>query len=110
MKLKDLEKAGVFTPTDGVKKNITWKNREGQEFNFDVFVQRSSYGMVERILLAEDVKSRSALTISECVLFGAAGEKMTYEQAYQLEKSFAKKLMAAIREVNKDDEEASAKN
>lgn len=113
MKLKDLEKAGGFVPVDGVKKSVTWKNRHtGEEFVFDVFVKRMSFGTMERFLVStnDDDRSRGAMTIAECILFGDAGEPMTYEQAYQLEPSLASVLMNAVTEVNTPSKEAIAKN
>lgn len=110
MKLKDLEKAGGFVSADGERKSLTWKNREGQEFTFDIFVKRTSYGLAERIALADDGESRGALSISECILFGTAGERLTYEQAFALEPSLARVFMTAIREVNERKKDDPAKN
>lgn len=112
MKLKDLEQSGGFVSPDGVRvKGLTWKNRDGEEFTFDVIVKQASYGTMERILMAAEGRSRGAITIAECLLFGDAGEQLSYEQAYALDPGLARVFMTAINGIKpKKTKEDAAKN
>lgn len=100
MKLKDLKAAGGFVSADNVKKSVTWTNTEGVEYKFDIFVRRASFGSMERLLMADDDRSKSAQHIADCVLIGELAEPMTYEDAYALEPSLAKAILEKVREVN----------
>ena len=101
MKLEEFKSAGGFVPRDLVSKKITWDRKEG-DLVFDVFVKRHSFGMIEQILGdGDDTRSRSAHYIAESIRFGDKGdEKMTYEQAFDLDPKVAGLFVAAINEVN----------
>ncbi len=106
MKLAELQNLGGFVPIEPVKVEVSWKHiPEGQEEEkvdtFDVYVRRRSFGSVERLFLSDDdERSKIARFIAESVLLGEEKEKMTYEQAYQLEPSLGKALMDAVNKVN----------
>lgn len=111
MNLKELKEAGAFVSPDHVKRSVTWTNpKTGKEHAFDVFVRRQSFGALERLLLADDDRSKSAQHIAECVLLGENAEPMSYEDAYQLEPSLARVLLVEVREVNGMAEESQPKN
>ena len=100
MKLADFKKIGGIVTREPVKKHIVWPREDG-DIDFDVFIIRHSYGMIEQIMDGEDDKSRSAHYIAECVRFGEAGnEKMTYDEAFSLDPKVAGLLVVAINEVN----------
>lgn len=110
MKFEDLKNAGALVPTDGERKTVTWKNpHTKEEFTFDIFVKRRSYGSVERIYIDDSGKAKGALTISECVLIGEAAEPISYEDAFNLEPSLASVFMKAIGEVNGDGKKRTGK-
>lgn len=100
MKLKELKAAGGFVSSDAVKRSITWTNTKGDEYTFDVFVRRASFGSMERLLMADDDRSKSAQHLADCVLIGEAAEPMSYEDAYALEPSLAKAILEQVRAVN----------
>jgi hypothetical protein len=106
MKLKELKAAGGFVSSDHVKRSITWANTNGDEYTFDIFVRRSSFGSMERLIMADDDRSKSAQHIADCVLIGENAEPMTYEDAYALEPSLAKAILEQVRAVNGGDAEA----
>jgi hypothetical protein len=109
MKLKELEAEGAFVSDEPVRKSVTWKHG-GKEDTFDILVKRSSYSDIELRLLAPDEQSRSALTISQSIVLPDDAQGFTYEQAKRIKPSLMKVLLKAVQEVNKEDEEAAAKN
>lgn len=108
MKLDQLKSRGAFITGQPVRKTITWvhadpENGEEMTDTFDVFVRRLSFGDVERIYLAGtegEQRSRSAALISARLLLGDnADERITYEDAYQLDPGLAAKFLEAIAQV-----------
>lgn len=101
MNLKELKAKGAFVPVHPIKKSVTWKN-EDEEVSFDVFVRKMSFGDYERLFLAEsDDRSRMARVLCESVKLGDEGkDSLSYEDAYQLNPSFARVLLDAVNEVN----------
>lgn len=108
MKLKELKAAGGFVSGDHVKRSVTWTNTKGEEYTFDVFVRRASFGSMERLIMADDDRSKSAQHLADCVLIGDNAEPLEYEDAYALEPSLAKAILEQVRAVNGGD--ADAKN
>lgn len=115
MNLKELKARGGFISPIPVKRDVEWKHIDptsGEEVTdkFSVFVKRQSFGAIERLFVANDDRSKSATFISECILLGDdAKDRMTYEDAYQLDPGLAAVLVKAINEVNQTDKGA-AKN
>ena len=105
MKLQELRDRGGFVDAVPVKKEVTWKRKDGagveQSDTFFIHVRRQSFGIIERLLSGDDQRSRSAVLISNSVLFGEqADEVMSYDDAYQLDASLAHVLIRAVNEVN----------
>lgn len=100
MKLSELEKIGGLVSDKPVKKTIVWERSAGDEIEMDIYVKPISFGGFESFI-SDDInpeRSRSAMIISESILFG--DEQLPYEKAYQLKPSLAAALMKAINEVN----------
>lgn len=105
MKLAELEARGGMVDPTLVKKNITWvkKDADGKEesLNFDIFVRRSSFGIIDSLIGSDDRSQRSML-IAQAIRLGDHGEEaIPYEKAYGLEPSLANAMMEAFIEVNK---------
>lgn len=115
MNLKELKARGGFVSAVPVKRDVEWTHPDpdtGEEVTdkFSVFVKRQSFGAIERLFVGNDDQSKSATFISECILLGEDGkDRMTYQDAYQLDPGLAAVLVKAINEVNKTDQ-AKAKN
>lgn len=103
MKLNELKKAGGFVSADNVKRSVTWQKSKTESYTFNIFVRRSSFGSMERLIMADDDRSKSAMYISDCVLIGEAGEPLSYEDAYALEPTLAKVILEQVRAVNGGD-------
>lgn len=104
MNFKELQKAGAFVSTQAVKKTITWTRKvDGKEQTdtFDIYIKRMSAGSAEKLFSNVANKSMTALTISEYIRASETGNEpvMTYDQAYQLDPTFAHVLIDAINEV-----------
>ena len=110
MNLAQLEEAGGFVSAELVKKEIEWAytDKETGETNpvkFFVYVKRQSFGVVQETFVGTGDREKSAAYISNSLRLGEDGcERMTYEQAYQLDPKLAYKFVAAITEVNKTNE------
>lgn len=105
MNLKQLKEKGGFVAALPVAKEITWKHQDesGEEVTdvFTVHILKQSFGSIERLFIGPDDRSKSAAFIAECIRLGENGEeKMSYEDAYQLDPSLAGALVAAANEVN----------
>lgn len=109
MDLKQLKQRGAFVPVAPVARQVEWTHIDpdtGEEVTdqFTVHIRRRSYGSIERIMaasMADEDRSRSAMFISDSILLGDGGkERISYEDAYQLEPSLAAVLVEAINEVN----------
>lgn len=112
MNLKQLREKGGFVSVRPVKKSVVWKHADdlsGEEHtdSFDVHVVKLSFGMVERIQMGvratdeNDQRSANAQLISEATRWGEDGkERMSYQEAYQLQPKLARALVIAIAEVN----------
>lgn len=105
--LKELQAKGGFVSAVPVIRTITWKGTDpgtGEKVDYDaeIHVRRLSVGDQEALYLAvEDGKSRTAKLISTAVTLGKDGkEKITFEQAYQLDSSLATAMLEAFNEVN----------
>lgn len=104
--LKELQAKGGFVSTVPVVRTIKWKGRDasGEKIDYDaeIHVRRLSVGDQEDLYLSvEDGKSRTAKLISTAITLGKDGkEKLTFEQAYQLEPSLATAMLEAFNEVN----------
>lgn len=106
LNLQQLRERGAFVDPVPVPKEVTWerKGKDGEVLSdvFTVHVRRQSFGVVERMLSnINDDRSRSAMLVSSSLLFGDnADEVMSYDDAYQLDPSFAHVLIKAVNEVN----------
>lgn len=102
MNLKELRAKGAFVSAQPQKMAVVWKTREGEEVAFDVHVKKLAFGDYERLFLAEsDDRSRMARVLCETIKLGdKAADSLTYEDAYQLDASFARVLLDAVNEVN----------
>jgi Phage tail assembly chaperone, TAC len=115
MKLAELEARGGMVDRTLVKKNITWKRKDEDgnedEVNFDIFIRKNSFGIIDSQMRSKDERSKSALLISNGVRLGDEGEEeITYDQAYRLDATLAFQMVQAFMEVNRIGQEASAKN
>jgi hypothetical protein len=80
---------------------------------FTVHVRRMSVGWLDRVLIpgADPNRSRTATLIAEAISFGETGaERMTYEEAYQLNFGLATALLEAFQKVNRREESADPKS
>jgi len=108
MNLKELRERGGIVPSAPVKHDVSWTHLDGDgeevTDTFTVYVVKHSFGTIERLLSVDGKdpeRSRSAAFISESVMLGEDGsERLTYEDAYQLDAGLAKVLMEAISAVN----------
>lgn len=105
MKLSELKSKGGFVAGAPVAKEVTWKRmgEAGEEVadTFKIFVIKQSFGTIESIWSGKEDKSKAAQYISESVRLGDDGkERMSYQDAYQLDPGLAAVLIAAVNEVN----------
>lgn len=107
MNLAELKSKGACVDRAPVRKTITWKhqNESGEEITdtFDVWVQRMSFGVIDRLTKTEDGdRSRNAELIAASIRLGEhAEEAFPYDVAYSLQTSLALELVRAIGEVNR---------
>src|SRR5690625_65470 len=106
MDLTQLKAKCAVVSADLVKAPVTWthKTPDGTEVTdeFDVFVRRVSFGVLER---AGQEANRASALIAACVCFGKDGEEvMSYDEACALDPSLATQLVEAVNRVNKVDE------
>lgn len=109
MDLKKLRESGGFVPSTPVAREISWTHvgPNGDEVTdtFTVHVKKLSFGLIERLYAVDDKdpeRSRMAGFISESVTLGDKGkERISYEDAFQLDPGLAQVLMDAIGAVNK---------
>lgn len=97
MKLSELQSLGAFADNSrAVRKDITWKDINGNEITADVHIRRLSVADNERLSKRGEEKNVSygAVLISELVLFD--GERISYEDALRLDEVFAEALVKAI--------------
>lgn len=112
MDLKQLRAQGAFIKVPPVPTEVTWIHDDpetGEEHTdtFTVHVRRMSVGWLDRVFLPGSDKSRSrtALLISEGILFGDSGaERMSYEDAYDLDFGLAAVLLGAFTKANRKEE------
>lgn len=107
MDLKKLRDMGGIVPSAPVKTEVSWTHvAEGGEVTdtFTVHIKKHSFGTIERLFAvdgADPERSRAAVLISESVMLGDDGsERISYEDAFQLDAGLAKVLMDAISAVN----------
>lgn len=115
MDLKQLKAKGGIVTAVPVPKEVTWIHRdettgESIEDVFTVHILKQSFGSIERLFLGAADRSRSAAFIAACVLFGEGGkERISYEDAFQLDPSLAAALVVAANEVNSTGKAAQEK-
>lgn len=107
MDLKRLRERGGIVPSAPVKTEVSWTHDlEGQEVTdtFTVYVVKHSFGAVERIFALNSKhpeRSHTAAFIAESIRLGEDGsERLSYEDAFQLETGLARAFMDAINAVN----------
>lgn len=107
MNLAEFKAKGACVDLAPVQRSINWSHtdEDGEEItdNFTVWVQRLSFGVVDRMSKATDSdRSRNAELIAACIRLGAhAEETFPYDVAYSLHTSLAVELVRAIGEVNR---------
>lgn len=101
MDLKELKGKGGFVPSALVKKSVQWEHN-GETLDFDIFVRRLSFGVIEKMLANNDnEQSRTSMLIAACICLGDGGkESLSYDDAYQLEPTLARVFADALKEVN----------
>ena len=100
MNFAELKAAGGFASVaPPVKVDVTWK-RDEEDLVFSVFVRKLPFGEVERMYQDQDDRSRGATVISKSVILGS-DERMTYDQAFDLDPTLAVALLGAVNAVNK---------
>lgn len=99
--LKDLKGMGGLVPDAPVKREIKFK-LDGVDYTASIFVKVLGIGAYEEKLIgADDKKSRTAQLISETITLGEEGkERITFEQAYTLRPALAGAMVKAFNEVN----------
>lgn len=114
MNLETFLAKGTVRSSDLVKKNVTWKHvdeKTGEELedNFDVFVVANiTFASQDRILLGDKkgYSSQYARVVSERIRIGDDAEKMTFDQASDLDPDLGWVLVGAVREVAEEKEAA----
>lgn len=96
MNLKQLKEKGAWVDQAPVKKPIKWR-KDGETIEFDVWVVRQPFGVVEEAISESPDKRRAAQMICLHIRLGDdAGECMSYDEAYRLEPSLAWEFVRAI--------------
>jgi hypothetical protein len=117
MDLKQLRAKGAFVKAPPVPVEVTWvhedeETKETMTDTFTVHVRRMSVGWLDRVLVPgpDPMRSRTATLITEGILFGEGGnERMSYEEAYQLNFGLATALLEAFQKVNRKEESTTPK-
>lgn len=102
MNLRELKARGGLVSTLPIPKEIEWTHNDpdtGEEVTekFTVGIVKVAFGVLERVWDAPDNHGKNATLISLTVDW--AGERLSYEDAYQLDPTLAGELVKAIREV-----------
>ena len=99
--LAELKKAGAFVPEAPVKKAITFKNPEGVEVTYDIFVRKLGVAAYEELFGPEvAAKSRTANAIHVGIRLGDGKEVIPYDVAELMDTGLATAMMGAFNEVN----------
>lgn len=103
MDLQTLREKGGFVPLAPVQREVTWQPDDGGDpVTFTVLVRKLSGA--DRELLRDKFtngRSAAATVVSEAVMLGEEGkERLTYEQASQLELNLLGVLVEAFESVN----------
>jgi hypothetical protein len=102
--LKDLIDMKAFIPDELVPRQITFDLDDGKGAQtFDIFVRRMSIGVHEAIWADGGSlnPSKTARLLSEAIRLGEKGEeKLTYQQAFELNAKIALEMSKAITDVN----------
>lgn len=107
MNLDELRARGGLVDPTLIKVNVTWEKVDDDgkvdPVNFDVFVRKNSFGLIDLAIQEErNGKSKTAVIIQHGVLMGDEGEvKFTYDQAFALKDTLAITLLNAFMGVNK---------
>lgn len=107
MNLAEFKARGACVDLAPVNRPITWSHTDenGEEItdNFTVWVQRLSFGVIDRLSKAsQSDRSHNAELIAACIRLGEhAEEALPYDVAYSLHTSLALELVRAIGEVNR---------
>lgn len=110
MDINDLKAKGAFVQVPPVPVEVSWTHdgNDGEKVTdtFIVHVRRMSVGWLDRVFArsrGNPDASRTAALISEGVRFGENGtEKLSYEEACQLDFDLGNALVAAFDRVNRD--------
>jgi hypothetical protein len=104
MDLKQLKAVGGFASSKLIPVKKIWETPDGEKVDIEFFVIRRSFGQAEQFYkLTQEKKdiSVSSTLISEAVRLGKDGkERLTYEQAYELEPSLATLFFEGINEAS----------
>ena len=102
MDLNRLRELGGFVPPTPEKQEVTWQPIEGEPVTFSVHIKKLSAGTIEKLWskTGQD-RSHMAALIAEAVMLGDEGkERLSYDQAFDLDPSLAESLILAIDTVN----------
>ncbi len=100
MKKSDLKAKGGFVDPKPVKKRVKCR-LNGEDLEFDVWVVRQPFGVVEAAMSDAHDRRHAAQMISLCVRLGEKGEEsLTYEEAFNLDVSVAWAFVQAINEAH----------
>ena len=110
MDLKQLQELGGFVPRAPIKRPMKWQplnddgTPKGDELTFDVFIRRLSFGKLEMLFDEKHQpldRARMSAYIADAVSLGDDGkQRISYQQAMELDPTLATVLMSAIGEVN----------
>jgi endo-alpha-1,4-polygalactosaminidase (GH114 family) len=104
MRIADLRSKGAFVSTEPVKRTIEWTHQDAESGEivtdtFDVWVIHPSFGMIETAFKEEksEIKSAQSAAIAACIRLGEdATERLSYDDAYNLNPTLAQAMIAAI--------------
>jgi hypothetical protein len=109
MDLKQLQELGGFVPKAPIKRSVKWQplnedgTPKGDELQFDIFIRKLSFGSLERLFDDKQPMDRARMSayIADAVCLGEGGkQRLSYQQAFDLEPTLATAFMSAVGEVN----------
>jgi hypothetical protein len=107
MNLTEFKAKGACVDIAPVRRTVRWSHvdERGEPITdtFDVWVQRLSFGTIDRLSKSDDGdRSRNAELIAASIRLGAnAEEELPYDVAFSLHTSLAIELVRLVGEVNR---------
>lgn len=93
----------AFVSQKTVKKTITWKDAEGEETDFDVFVRKHSFSVFSKLIQKQDGDDPSIANIVCTSLAKSENSKedlLSYQEACSLDAGLGLALLNAVNDVN----------